>query len=64
MYNVTLSSSDGVTMGPFTISDTVYSFMNVETLNGNFIVSVLPFNENARGVSVTRDAVIGVSSDG
>ena len=65
-YNVTLSSSfDNVTLGPLTTTDTVYNFnTSVDTLNGNFTVSVLPFNDNAMGVSVARDAVIVVSSDG
>ena len=58
-YNVTLLSSDGVMrQGPFTTSDTVYDFTDVETLNGIFNVSVVPINGNSRGASVTEMAVI------
>ena len=64
-YDVTLSSYDGVTLqGPFKTSDTVYNFTDVETFNGNFTVSVVPINGNARGVSVTQRAVIGISPNG
>ena len=64
-YNVTLLSSDGVILqGPFTTSDTVYDFSNVETLNGIFNVNVVPINGNARGASVTEMSVISVSPDG
>ena len=64
-YDVTLLSSDGVILqGPFTTSDTVYDFSNVETLNGIFNVNVVPINGNARGASVTEMSVISVSPDG
>ena len=64
-YDVTLSSSDGVTLqGPFTTSDTVYNFNDTETFNGIVTVSVVPINGNARGASVTETAVISVSSNG
>ena len=65
-YNViTLLSSDGVILqGPLTTSDTVYDFINVETLNGIFNVTVVLINGNARGASVTETAVISVSPDG
>ena len=56
-YNVTLTSSDGV-LGPFTTSDATYNFTNVETLNGMFNITVYAFNENARGTSVTKAAVV------
>ena len=63
-YNVTLLSSDGVMLqGPFTTSDTVYDFTNVETLNGIFNVNV-SINNNTRGASVTETAVINVSRNG
>ena len=64
-YDVTLLSSDGVILqGPFITSDTVYDFTNVETLNGVFNVIVFPYDNNARGASVTETAVIDVSPDG
>ena len=64
-YNVTLSSSDGVTLqGPLTTNDTVYYFNDTETFNGNFTVSVVPINGNARGASATETAVISVSPNG
>ena len=64
-YDVTLLSSDGVILqGPFTTSDTVYDFTDVETLNGIFNVTVVPINSNVRGASVTETAVISVSPDG
>ena len=63
-YDVTLLSSDGVVLqGPFTTSDTVYSFIDVETLNGVLNVNVF-INGNARGASVTETAVISVSQNG
>ena len=63
-YDVTLLSSDGVILqGPFTTSDTVYGFTNVETLNGIFNVTVVPINCNVRGAGVTEMAVISVSPD-
>ena len=63
-YDVTLLSSDGVILqGPFTTSDTVYSFTDVETLNGVLNVNV-SINGNARGASVTETAVINVSQNG
>ena len=63
-YNVTLLSSDGVILqGPFTISDIVLSFTNVETLNGIFNVSVVPIG-NLRGASVTEMAVIDILQGG
>ena len=58
-YDVTLSSSDGVTLqGPFTTSDTVYNFNDTETYNETFTVSVVPINGSVRGASVTEMAVI------
>ena len=64
-YNVTLLSSDGVILqGPFTTSDTVYNFTNVETLNGIFNVTVVPINGNARGANATEMAVIDVLPGG
>ena len=66
-YNVTLLSSDGITLqGPLTTSDNVYNFTDVKTLNENFTVSVVPINDNARGVtaSVIGAAVIDVSQGG
>ena len=64
-YDVTLLSSDGIILqGPFTTSDTVYDFTNVETFNGPFTVSIVPINGNARGASVTEPSVIGVLSNG
>ena len=64
-YDVTLLSSDGVILqGPFTTSDTVYNFTNVKTFNGNFIVSVAPFDVNVIEASATSAAVIDVSPDG
>ena len=64
-YDVTLLSSDGVILqGPFTTSDTVYDFTNVETLNGNFNVTVVAINGNARGASVTKMSVVDVLQGG
>ena len=64
-YDVTLLSSDGVMLqGPFTTSDTIYNFSNVEAFNGTFTVSVVSINSNVRGASVTETAVINVSPDG
>ena len=64
-YDVTLLSSDGVILqGPFITNDTVYTFADVETFNGHFIVSIVSINDNARGASVTETAVISVSADG
>ena len=64
-YNVTLSSSDGVTLGPFTTNDTNYNFTtNVDTINGTIIVDVFALNGNVRGGNVTGTAVIMVSSIG
>ena len=64
-YDVTLLSSDGVILqGPFTTSDTVYNFTNVETFNGTFNVSIVPINANARGASVTEMAVVNVLQGG
>ena len=64
-YDVTLSSSDGVTLqGPFTTSDTVYTFNDTETFNGNFNVSVVPINVNIKGANFTEMAVIDVSPNG
>ena len=64
-YNVTLLSSDGVILqGPFTTSDTVYDFTDVETLNGIFNVTVVPINGNVRGASVTEPSNISVSQNG
>ena len=63
-YDVTLLSSDGVILqGPFTTNDTIYDFTNVETLNGNFNVSVVSIG-NVRGASVAEVAVIDISPDG
>ena len=63
-YNVTLSSSDGVILGPFTTSDTAYNFTGVDTINGNITVDVYALNDNARGGDVTETAVIDVSPSG
>ena len=63
-YNVTLSSSDGVTLGPFTANDTNYTFTGVDTINGNISVDVFAFNTNARGGDVTETSAILVSSNG
>ena len=64
-YDVTLLSSDGVILqGPFTTSDTVYDFTNVETLNGIFNVTVIPINRNVRGANVTEMAVIDILQGG
>ena len=64
-YDVTLLSSDGVILqGPFTTSDTVYDFTNVETFNGTFNVNVFPINGNARGASVTEMSVVDVLQGG
>ena len=64
-YDITLLSSDGVILqGPFTTSDTVYNFSNVETFNGIFNVNVVPINGNVRGASITETAVISVSPYG
>ena len=63
-YNVTLSSSDGVTLGPFTTNDTAYNFTGVDKINGNISVGTFAFNDNARGSNVTETAVIDVSPSG
>ena len=64
-YNVTLLSSDGVILqGPFTTSDTVYNFTNVETLNGIFNVSIVAISGNARGASVIQMSVIDALQGG
>ena len=64
-YNVTLLSSDSIILqGPFITNDTVYSFTDVEILNGIFNVRVVPINGNARGASVTEMAVIDVLQGG
>ena len=64
-YDVTLLSSDGVILqGPFTTSDTVYDFTNVDVFDGIFNVSVVPINGNARGANVTEHSVIGVLPNG
>ena len=64
-YDITLLSSDGVILqGPNTISDTVYSFTDVEALNGTFNVSIVPVNGNVRGASVTEMAVVNVLQGG
>ena len=63
-YNVRLSSSDGVTLGPFTTSDTTYNFTGVDTINGNISVYVFAFNGNARGGDVIVTADVGVSPNG
>ena len=64
-YDVTLLSSDGVILqGPFTTSDTVYVFIDVETFNGPFNVNVVPINGNARGASITGMSVIDVLQGG
>ena len=65
LYDVTLLSSDGVILqGPFTTSDTVYDFTNVETLTSPLNVTIVPINGNVRGASVTESAVISVSRNG
>ena len=63
-YNVTLSSSDGVTLGPFTTNDANYTFTGVDTINGTISVNVFAFNDNARGGNVTETAVTDVSPSG
>ena len=64
-YNVTLSSSDGVTLGPFTTSDTNYTFTtNVDTINGTIIVDVFALNGSVREGDVIGTAVVDVSSIG
>ena len=64
-YDVTLLSSDGVILqGPFTTSDTVYNFTNVEAFDGTFNVNVVPINGSARGASVIEMAVINVLQRG
>ena len=63
-YNVTLSSSDGVTLGPFTTSDANYTFTGLDTINGNISVYVFAFNDNARGGDVIATAVVDVSPNG
>ena len=64
-YDITLLSSDGIILqGPFTTSDTVYNFTNVETLIGIFNVTVVPINGNSRGASVTEMAVIDILQGG
>ena len=63
-YNVTLSSSNGVTLGPFTTNDTAYNFTGVDTINGNISVGVFAFNDNIIGSDVTETAVTNVSPNG
>ena len=64
-YNVTLSSSDGVTLGPFTTSDTAYSFTGVDTINGDISVVAIAFNHNARGHNSSPvPTIIGVLPTG
>ena len=63
-YNVTLSSSDGVTLGPFTTSDTNYTFTGLDTINGTISVNIFAFNDNAMGSHVTITAVADVSPSG
>ena len=64
-YDVTLLSSDGVMrQGPFTTSDTVYNFTDVETLSGIFNVTVVPINGNSRGTSATEMAANDVLPGG
>ena len=65
-YNVTLSSSDGVTLGPFTTSDTAYNFTtNVDTINGDIYVVVVAFNDNALGQNSSPEpAIIGILPTG
>ena len=63
-YNVTLSSSDGITLGPFTTTDTAINFTITDTLNGPLNVTVFPYNGHARGVSITITAVNGVLKNG
>ena len=63
-YNVTLSSSDGVTLGPFTTSDTNYTFTGVDTINGTISVNVFALDNSIRGDDVTGTAVIDVSPNG
>ena len=64
-YNVTLLSSDAVTLqGPFTTSDTVYNFTDVKTFNGTFNVNVVTINGNVRGANVTEPSNISVSPNG
>ena len=63
-YNVTLSSSDDVTLGPFTTNDSNYNFTGVDTINGDISVDVFTFNDNARGGNVTKTAVVDVSPSG
>ena len=63
-YNVTLSSSDGITLGPFTTSDTSYSFTGVDAIIGTISVNVFAFNDNIRGSDVTKTAVIDISPSG
>ena len=57
-YNVTLSSSDGVILGPFTTNNTNYTFTDVDTINGIITIDIFDFNTNARGDVVTETAVI------
>ena len=65
LYDVTLLSSDGVILqGPFTTSDTVYNFTDVETFNGTSNVNVVPVNGNARGASVTQTSIIDALQGG
>ena len=64
-YDVTLSSSDGVTLqGPMATNDAVYNFTDVETFNGQFSVSVVPINGNARGAGNTKTSIIDILLDG
>ena len=57
-YNITLSSSDGVTLGPVTTNDTAYNFNRTDE---SISVDVFAFNENAIRGDV---AVIDVSPNG
>ena len=63
-YNVTLSSSDGFTLGPFTTNDTNYNFTGVDAINGAISVCSVAFNDNARGSDATETADIDVSPNG
>ena len=63
-YNVTLSSSDGVTLGPFTTSDITYKFIDVDKINGKITVDVFAFTDNANESDVTETANIHVSQNG
>lgn len=62
-YNVTLTSSDGITLQSLT-TDTAYNFTNVETLNGMFSVTVFAMTENTSGGSIMAATVIDILPDG